>query len=163
MTNIKSNKKDFIKLNPGEARSKMIKVNITEEGNNRNRLIGRLKETLTRMGVDGPIDDGGVPIMNQTCYVYEYNDAIYISHFKLMYALEKGVCSVGDNDIKRQMLIAKLLLEWNLISSIDGYKPEEINDISRGVTLKVVPFKDKRKYILKPMYIKGYNPSEVKS
>ena len=78
--------------------------------------FGRIKETLTRIGV-AAVKDGNK--LYQSCHILSKHGKYYILHFKTMFLLNGGKNDLTESDIRRQNLIINLLSEWKLVNIVD--------------------------------------------
>jgi len=127
----------------------------------------KVRETLSRIGIPQHHNiDGDKPILWQSCHILHKRGKFYIVHFKELFALdehirkEKGWASKGretdftDEDRARRNTIAKLLESWGLVEIINADMVED-QQTSLYKTLKVIPYKEKDKWLLKPKYAIG--------
>lgn len=106
----------------------------------------KIKETLTRMGVESRKDN----TLYQSCHILHKRGKYAIMHFKEMFALDGKESTLTDEDVDRRNKIVSLLAEWNLLDlDVDG--PLDYN----GVSLKIIPFAQKRDWVLKTKYAIG--------
>lgn len=103
----------------------------------------KVKETLTRMGVESKRDN----TLYQSCHILHKRGEYAIMHFKELFALDGKESTLTDEDVKRRNKIASLLSEWNLVD-LDTDANLDYN----GVSLKVIPFADKKEWLLKSKY-----------
>lgn len=103
----------------------------------------KVKETLTRMGVESKRDK----TLYQSCHILHKRGEYAIMHFKELFSLDGKESTLSDEDVERRNKIASLLKEWNLIG-IDTDQELTYN----GVSLKIIPFADKKNWILKSKY-----------
>lgn len=103
----------------------------------------KVKETLTRMGVESRKEK----TLFQSCHILHKRGEYAILHFKELFSLDGKESSISDEDIDRRNKIVDLLTEWNLIT-IDDDLDLSYNNIS----LKIIPFKEKNEWELKPKY-----------
>jgi hypothetical protein len=103
----------------------------------------KVKETLTRMGVESRRDN----TLFQSCHILHKRGQYAIMHFKELFSLDGKESTLNEEDIKRRNKIACLLAEWNLVD-IDTNQNLEYN----GVSLKIIPFSQKKEWELKSKY-----------
>lgn len=103
----------------------------------------KVKETLTRMGVESKRDN----ILYQSCHILHKRGEYAIMHFKELFALDGKESTLTDEDISRRNKIACLLDEWKLLT-VDTEKELGYN----GVSLKIIPFAQKKEWMLKSKY-----------
>jgi len=118
----------------------------------------KIRETLTRIGVASRKDK----TLYQSCHILHKQGKYYIIHFKELFALDGKKATLVQNDIQRRNTIAILLEDWNLIEIVDKKKSEDKAPLSQ---IKVLPFKEKKEWILSAKYNIGKkidNKEEVK-
>ena len=115
----------------------------------KNDSFNIIKETLTRIGIPSHKNK----TISQTCHIFHRQGNYAISHFKEMLAFDGKDVEISEEDLNRRDLIVKLLVEWNLITSLDEYDIIE-NDMLK---LKIIPSKDKDEWTLIQKYTIGKN------
>jgi hypothetical protein len=105
----------------------------------------KVRETLTRIGVASRKDK----TLFQSCHILHKQGKYYIVHFKELFALDGKTATLSENDIQRRNTIAILLQDWNLIDIIQKEKSENKAPLSQ---IKVLPFKEKKDWILSAKY-----------
>jgi len=106
----------------------------------------KVKETLTRIGVASKKDQ----TLYQSCHILHKQKKYYIVHFKELFALDGKPTDFSENDEGRRNTIINLLVEWGLISLVDGDKTKEpLTPLSQ---IKVLAFKDKNEWNLVTKY-----------
>lgn len=105
-------------------------------------------ETLTRIGVSARSENR----LYQTCHILHKQGKYYIVHFKEMLALDGNTTNYSEEDQNRRNKIISLLEQWKLIVVVDKSKIQQQADISK---IKVIPFSEKKKWILVPKYTIG--------
>ena len=111
----------------------------------------KIRETLTRIGVASRKERK----IYQSCHILHKQGRYFIVHFKELFALDGKTANIFVNDIERRNTIGKLLSDWGLI--------ELVSDAGNSAPLsqiKVLPFKEKKDWILEPKYNIGKKPSE---
>ena len=73
----------------------------------------------------------------------------FIVHFKELFALDGKNSTLTENDIQRRNTIALLLQDWNLIEVVKASLVENKAPLSQ---IKVLPFKEKKEWILSAKY-----------
>ena len=106
----------------------------------------KVRETLTRIGVASRKDK----TLFQSCHILHKQGKYYIVHFKELFALDGKKATLINNDIQRRNTIAILLQDWNLIDIIE--KETAISNKAPLSQIKVLPFKEKKEWILSSKY-----------
>ena len=107
----------------------------------------KIAETLTRIGIVSRNKE-----IVQTCHILHKRGKYYICHFKELFALDGvGKSVIEDEDRLRRNGIANLLQQWGLCEVVDAEKHKELT-LQR---VKIVPFHQKRDYVLKQNYTVG--------
>ena len=83
----------------------------------------------------------------------------YITHFKELFALDGKKATLTENDIQRRNTISILLQDWNLIDIVNASQAENKAPLSQ---IKVLPFKEKKEWILSAKYNIGKKVEENK-
>ena len=107
----------------------------------------KIRETLTRIG--HAVDEGGVITLVQICHILHKRGRYYITHYKELLALDGKPVIMSDDDIRQRDAIAVMLDRWGLCDLVDP--PADVP--ADGI--RVVPFKEKNSWTLKPMYVVG--------
>ena len=115
----------------------------------------KVRETLTRIGVASRKDK----TLFQSCHILHKQGKYYIVHFKELFALDGKKATLTENDIQRRNTIAVLLADWNLISIVKKEAAENKAPLSQ---IKVLPFKEKKEWILSAKYNIGKKVDEKK-
>ena len=105
----------------------------------------KVRETLTRIGVASRKDK----TLFQSCHILHKQGKYYIVHFKELFALDGKLATLSENDIQRRNTIAILLQDWALIDIVQKEKAENKAPLSQ---IKVLPFKEKKEWILSAKY-----------
>jgi len=105
----------------------------------------KVRETLTRIGVASRKDK----TLFQSCHILHKQGKYYIVHFKELFALDGKTATLSENDIQRRNTIAILLQDWSLINIVKKEKSENKAPLSQ---IKVLPFKEKKEWILSAKY-----------
>jgi len=106
----------------------------------------KVRETLTRIGVASRKDK----TLFQSCHILHKQGKYYIVHFKELFALDGKKATLINNDIQRRNTIAVLLQDWNLINILDKDTAKE--NRAPLSQIKVLPFKEKKEWILSAKY-----------
>ena len=115
----------------------------------------KVRETLTRIGVASRKDK----TLFQSCHILHKQGKYYIVHFKELFALDGKKATLTENDIQRRNTIAVLLSDWNIISIVKKEAAENKAPLSQ---IKVLPFKEKKEWILSAKYNIGKKVDEKK-
>lgn len=105
----------------------------------------KVRETLTRVG----LSDGKT--LAQTCFVLHKRGQYAIMHHLEMRILddEPGV-EMSEEDVAHRNTVAALLDSWGLVELLD---PEEVEDPrAQPGSVAVIPYKEKSRYELNPLY-----------
>lgn len=108
----------------------------------------KVMETLTRIGIASKKAN----TLYQSCHILHKKGRYAIVHFKEMFQLDGKTSDVTAEDLARRNRIATLLQEWNLVKVIDSL---DKLDLAPMAQIKIIPFKDKNKWILEPKYTIG--------
>lgn len=107
----------------------------------------KVKETLERIGV--PSRDS----LYQSCHILHKRGRFFIVHFKEMFLLDGKPSSMNDTDLGRRNTICDLLQQWGLVTVCD---PKGILEPRAKIrSLKIIPHRDKHKWLLKSKYTIG--------
>jgi hypothetical protein len=107
----------------------------------------KVRETLTRIGVASKKDK----TLFQSCHILHKQGKYYIVHFKELFALDGKPTDLTDNDLSRRNAIAKLLVDWGLVTLV---LPEQI-EIPVPIfisQIKIISHKEKNDWQLVPKY-----------
>lgn len=106
----------------------------------------KVRETLTRIGVASKKDK----TLYQSCHILHKQGKYYLVHFKEMFMLDGKPSNFSEEDKARRNTIANLLHEWELVDLIDETKTKEP---TIGISqLKIIPFSEKKEWVLVPKY-----------
>ena len=111
----------------------------------------KVRETLTRIGVASRKDKK----LFQSCHILHKQGRYFIVHFKELFALDGKKSNITSNDIERRNTIYKLLSDWGLIELVGTIETKA--PLSQ---IKVLPYKDKKDWILEPKYNIGKKPEQ---
>jgi len=131
------------------SQDQMIEVSLNEPDD-----FLKVRETLTRIGVASRKEKK----LYQSCHILHKQGKYYIVHFKELFALDGKHANLTQNDIQRRNRIAKLLVDWGLLSIA---KPESISDIAPLNQIKVIAYKEKSEWILEQKYNIGKKTKKV--
>ena len=115
----------------------------------------KVRETLTRIGVASRKDK----TLYQSCHILHKQGKYFITHFKVLFALDGKKATLVENDIQRRNTIAILLQDWNLIDIVDKTRVENKAPLSQ---IKVLPFKEKKEWTLSAKYNIGKKVEDKK-
>lgn len=107
-----------------------------------------VKESLTRIG----IASFRTKTLYQTAHILHKRGKYYICHFKELFVLDGQESYVDDEDIGRRNLICGMLQDWGLLKVVDETEIERKSPIG---SVKVLSFKDKSEWNLRPKYKLG--------
>jgi len=124
---------DFPRYNP-------LEVNLVQPDD-----FLKVRETLTRIGVASRKDK----VLYQSCHILHKQGRYFIVHFKELFALDGKQADLTDNDIQRRNTIAKLLVDWGLVSIMDAHLHNDIAPLSQ---IKIISFKEKNDWDLQTKY-----------
>ena len=111
----------------------------------------KIRETLTRIGVASRKERK----IFQSCHILHKQGRYFIVHFKELFALDGKKSNIMTNDIERRNTISQLLSDWGLIELVST-----ITDKAPLSQIKVLPYKDKKDWILEPKYNIGKKPEQ---
>ena len=106
----------------------------------------KIRETLSRIGVASRKDK----TLFQSCHILHKQGKYYIVHFKELFALDGKKATLINNDIQRRNTIAVLLQDWKLIDIVN--KDSALENKAPLSQIKVLPFKEKKEWILSAKY-----------
>ena len=118
----------------------MVEVNLNEPDD-----FLKVRETLTRIGVASRKEKK----LYQSCHIMHKQGRYYIVHFKELFALDGKHANLTVNDFQRRNRIARLLVDWGLVSVVSE---ESILDIAPLNQIKVLAYKDKGDWVLEQKY-----------
>lgn len=131
------------------SQDQMIEVSLNEPDD-----FLKVRETLTRIGVASRKEKK----LYQSCHILHKQGKYYIVHFKELFALDGKHANLTQNDVQRRNRIAKLLVDWGLLSIL---KPESIINIAPLNQIKVLSYKEKGEWILEQKYNIGKKTKKV--
>jgi hypothetical protein len=105
----------------------------------------KVRETLTRIGVASRKEKK----LYQSCHILHKQGRYYLVHFKELFALDGKHANLTVNDVQRRNRIARLLVDWGLITVNNM---EDIQDIAPLNQIKVLSYKEKGDWILETKY-----------
>lgn len=105
-------------------------------------------ETLTRIGIASKKEQK----LYQSCHILHKQGKYFIVHFKELFILDGKSSDISNTDIARRNTIAFLLQDWDLLTIIDSDKYSDKAEMS---TIKVLPYKEKKNWILDSKYTIG--------
>ena len=111
----------------------------------------KIRETLTRIGVASRKERK----IFQSCHILHKQGRYFIVHFKELFALDGKKSNIMTNDIERRNTISQLLRDWGLIELVGT-----ITEKAPLSQIKVLPYKDKKEWILEPKYNIGKKPEQ---
>jgi len=106
----------------------------------------KVKETLTRIGIPSKAKS----VLSQSCHILHKRGRYFIVHFKELFALDGKETDFSNQDMARRNTIANLLEEWGLLDLVIPEK-SEFPVVPVG-QIKVISYKDKENWTLKPKY-----------
>lgn len=112
----------------------------------------RIKETLTRIGVSSHREEN---TLFQSCHILHKQGRYFIVHFKELFLLDGKYSTFTTNDKERRNTIAMLLSDWGLLELSDRSKIASAASLKQ---IKIIPFRDKCKWVLKAKYTIGAPP-----
>jgi hypothetical protein len=131
------------------SQDKMIEVRLNEPDD-----FLKVRETLTRIGVASRKEKK----LYQSCHILHKQGKYFIVHFKELFALDGKYANLTVNDVQRRNRITKLLADWGLVSLV---KEDTIMDIAPLNQIKVLPYRDKKEWILEQKYNIGSKKDKV--
>ena len=106
----------------------------------------KIRETLTRIGVASRKEQE----LYQSCHILHKRGKYYITHFKELFILDGKPSNLDENDIGRRNTIINLLQQWNLLKVLN---PDTIKQPTAPLSqIKIIPFKEKKEWILTVSY-----------
>ena len=131
------------------SQSEMVEVTLNEPDD-----FLKVRETLTRIGVASRKEKK----LYQSCHILHKQGKYYIVHFKELFALDGKYANLTVNDVQRRNRIARLLVDWGLISVVSE---EAIMNIAPLNQIKVLPYKEKNEWTLEQKYSIGKRGKET--
>jgi len=129
---------DFFKIDfPGY---KPLEINLVQPDD-----FLKVRETLSRIGVASRKDK----ILYQSCHILHKQGRYFIVHFKELFALDNKQADLTDNDLQRRNTIAKLLVDWGLVSIINAHLYKDFAPLSQ---IKIISYKEKNDWDLQTKY-----------
>lgn len=110
----------------------------------------KVRETLTRIGVASRRDN----TLFQSCHILHKQGRYFIVHFKELFLLDGKKSNLETSDMERRNTIATLLQDWGLVEIVN---PEVARDCAPMRQIKIISYKDKSNWTLKPKYNIGNN------
>ena len=111
----------------------------------------KIRETLTRIGVASRKERK----IFQSCHILHKQGRYFIVHFKELFAFDGQKRRLTSHDIERRNTISQLLSDWGLIELVGTIETKA--PLSQ---IKVLPYKDKKEWILEPKYNIGKKPEQ---
>jgi hypothetical protein len=108
----------------------------------------KVKETLSRIGVASKKDK----ILYQSVHILHKQGRYFLVHFKELFALDGKFSDISENDLERRNTIAKLLVDWGLVTLVDSTSFENRAPLAQ---IKVLSFKEKNEWNLQTKYNLG--------
>jgi hypothetical protein len=105
----------------------------------------KVRETLTRIGVASRKDK----TLYQSCHILHKQGRYFIVHFKELFALDGKTADLSDNDLQRRNTIAKLLVDWGLVTINNANNYIDYAPLSQ---IKVISHKEKDEWNLETKY-----------
>lgn len=106
----------------------------------------KVRETLTRIGVASRKEQK----LYQSCHILHKQGRYYIVHFKELFALDGKPSNFGEEDKGRRNTIAKLLVEWGLVTIVNPHVAEE--PVAPLSQIKILPHREKDDWELVAKY-----------
>ena len=131
--------------------SMMVEVTLNEPDD-----FLKVRETLTRIGVASRKEKK----LYQSCHILHKQGRYYITHFKELFALDGKHANLTVNDVQRRNRIARLLVDWGLITIVNA---DLIQDIAPLNQIKVLSYKDKGDWTLEQKYNIGNKKKAVET
>ncbi len=110
----------------------------------------KIKETLTRIGIQSNPSKGN--ILSQSCHILYKQGRYFIVHFKELFILDGKRNNLQESDIQRRNTISTLLSDWGLLTISDESVSQDRAPLRN---IKIIPFSEKKKWTLTPMYHLG--------
>ena len=108
----------------------------------------KVKETLSRNGVASKKDKN----LYQSVHILHKQGRYFLVHFKELFALDGKFSDISENDLERRNTIAKLLVDWGLVTLVDSKSFENRAPLAQ---IKVLAFKEKNEWNLQTKYNLG--------
>lgn len=105
----------------------------------------KVRETLTRIG-----NVVGDDVLEQTCFILHKRGEYALMHYLEMRAMDGEPAVWSNEDLSHRNTVAKLLDRWGLVKIIHPLAAENPPPMPGQVT--VIPFRDKGKWDLVPLY-----------
>lgn len=137
---------ESFKLTREDALNEMVEVEMVNEDSFR-----IVRETLERIGIPTRKDDGSY--LYQTAHILHKQGRYYITHFKLLFAMDGKYVNLDDEDVCRQNRIANMLEEWGLVNVLSTTDDEDADCMRR---LKIIPRREKESWNIVQKYSIGF-------
>ena len=103
----------------------------------------KIRETLTRIG----IGNDKTKTLTQSVHIYHHKGRYFICHFKELFLLNGFPANLTNRDILRRDAIAKLLVQWDLISL--KYPDKLSKEAEKYIPqIKILPYAEKTNWTL---------------
>lgn len=112
----------------------------------------KIKETLTRIGVSG---EGKEKKLYPSCVILHKRGKYYISHFKLLFALDGKTANISNIDLERFKTIAYLIKQWGLATFVYDFQEAECKSVFNPKLVKIVPYSEKSDWTIIHKYTIG--------
>ena len=105
----------------------------------------KIKETLTRIGIASKKENK----LTQSVHLLHKRGLYYLVHFLELFALDGKDSTITQTDVDRRNCIAHLLEEWGLLKLA-----HPIGEYDKSVlsTIKILPYEDKKDWVLVQKY-----------
>lgn len=108
----------------------------------------KICETLTRIGIASKKEQK----LYQSCHLLHKQGKYFIVQFKELFLLDGKYSDITNADIERRNTIAFLLQDWDLLTIVH---PERYSDRAEMSSIKVLPYKEKKNWVLDSKYTIG--------
>ena len=113
----------------------------------------QVRETLTRIGVSSKVN--GVDTIYPSVVLLQKRDKYYLVHFKMMFALDGGVCDMTETDWERYHTIVSFIESWGLVKIVD--EEQLVKEWINPRLVKIVKYSEKDNWEVIHKYVVG-NP-----
>lgn len=127
----------------------------------------KIKETLTRIGVDSDVlyrnelkdiatkESLISHTLYQSCHILHKRGRYVILHFKELFLLDNKQADISTLDLARRNTIVKLLSEWNMLDVVNKEDFFVTSDFTEMNQLKIISHKQKDIWTLIAKYTIG--------
>ena len=128
-----------------------ILIPLVEIRLNQPENFNKIVETLTRIGVPSYKERK----LYQSCHIFHKRGKYYLVHFKELFLLDGKVSELSDEDIQRRNFIAKVLVDWGLVTIVNVNEIEKLGLGDSVNRTKIIKYSEKDSWNLKSKHSLG--------